>query len=352
MQLSTSNSSSLFSLSVGSLSSGKHLETSGISDCVENPDHMCAPHTHTHRHAHTHTHTHTHTQLISCVLSRFVSSWCSSSVQEYVFLTSVKKNVESLLLTRRSNFSFCRRVMWSDSHVENRSAAASVSLRLIWIIWTHLLCNSVFLHYPETKKCSSNTPAGEKRCSLCVSCITFLQRRRREAQLCVAWLASCDRDGCWKKTTNNISQKPPTLNIPAGRKESLSELNQIWGQITFCRSSETEQVTSSVLQLLLTPQRSQRKRKVEKRSQSVSFISPRQLWDLCETKVRLWLISPVSQLFLLRNRCRKSQPGLPVSFKGDLIKLLMKIQNVSSVLERSKDWAIKSQVSPVAPEEF
>ena len=46
---------------------------------------------------------------------------------------------------------------------------------------------------------------------------------------------------------------------------------------------------------------------------SVSFISPRQL---CETKVRLWLISPVFQLFLLRNRCRKCQLGLPVSFKG------------------------------------
>ena len=48
---------------------------------------------------------------------------------------------------------------------------------------------------------------------------------------------------------------------------------------------------------------------------SVPFISPRQLWDPCETKVMLWLISPVSQLFLLRNRCRKSQLGLPVSFK-------------------------------------
>ena len=69
---------------------------------------------------------------------------------------------------------------------------------------------------------------------------------------------------------------------------------------------------------------------------SVSFISPRQLWDLCETKVRLWLISPVSQLFLLKNRCRKSQLGLPVSFKGDFIKLSMKFQNVSSVLERNK----------------
>ena len=29
---------------------------------------------------------------------------------------------------------------------------------------------------------------------------------------------------------------------------------------------------------------------------SVSSISPRQLWDLCETKVRLWLISPEKQV--------------------------------------------------------
>ena len=48
---------------------------------------------------------------------------------------------------------------------------------------------------------------------------------------------------------------------------------------------------------------------------SVSFISPRQIWDLCETKVTLWMISPVSQLFLMRNKCTKSQLGLPVSFK-------------------------------------
>ena len=85
---------------------------------------------------------------------------------------------------------------------------------------------------------------------------------------------------------------------------------------------------------------------------SVSFISPRQLWDLCGTKVRLWLIPPVPQLFLLRNRCRKSQLWLPVSFKGDLIKLSMKFQNVSPVLERSKVWVVKSQVSPIAPKEF
>ena len=45
---------------------------------------------------------------------------------------------------------------------------------------------------------------------------------------------------------------------------------------------------------------------------SVSFISPRQLWDLCETKVRLWLISPVSQLFLLQDRCRKSQCSMAI----------------------------------------
>ena len=78
------------------------------------------------------------------------------------------------------------------------------------------------------------------------------------------------------------------------------------------------------------PQINPEKTKIGKEISAVSHsFSPKQLWDLFETSVRLWLI-------FLRNRCRKSQLGLPVIFKGDLIKLSMKFQNVSPVLERSK----------------
>ena len=48
--------------------------------------------------------------------------------------------------------------------------------------------------------------------------------------------------------------------------------------------------------------------------------------------MRLWLISPVAQLFLLRNRCTKSQLGLPVSFKGELIELSVKSLVVSTLV--------------------
>ena len=94
-----------------------------------------------------------------------------------------------------------------------------------------------------------------------------------------------------------------------------------------------EKVSGSVYWRRGVGRETPRKQKLEK---EISVMSHSFLLDNYAIYVKLWLTSPVSQLFLLRNRCTKSQLGLPASFKGDLSKLSMKFQNVTTLASPAK----------------
>ena len=120
-------------LPVSSPASGKCFrKTSGISNCVENQDHMCASHTHI-QYVHTRMHIQTHTQAHVCtrsMLFRLLFRW---SLAHNVFILSNVSKIQtenhSGISGNLENVSFqnpllqdCwRGVTWSVSHVVKHS---------------------------------------------------------------------------------------------------------------------------------------------------------------------------------------------------------------------------------------